>query len=241
MGANTETGRRETEFPKTSSALIRVVQERGAGAADALRALANLYYHPVQAYFVALVRDRALADALTTDFFSRFLERGSEVRHYDPKRGRFRNYLCRSVSNFARDHFDKPEHARRFESLVEAGSGALPADPRDPVRALHREFVRSTLRQVAVRVRAICETKGQSIHYAIFCGRYLAADEPSWEVLGQRWNLDGKAARGRAEVVVAHYRRALRAVLQDAVAQEAGADVPAAGIDEEIANLLSLF
>jgi hypothetical protein len=112
----------------------------------------------------------------------------------------------------------------------------VPAVEAAPEAAFHEAWVRALLREALIRVKAICQAKGQTEHLRIFAGRYLArsAVPPPWAELGAAFGLDGKTARSRAETVAYH----LRAALAEMVARETGSGE---SVNQEIASLLALF
>ena len=120
----------------------RVLQARGQSedAQSALSELCEAYYAPVHAFIRRAVSDEEKSRDLTQEFFARLLKRHS-LGNADPKRGRFRNYLLASVTNFLNDAHDAESAAKRnpgspLESIhsdTEAtGFGNQFADPQSP-------------------------------------------------------------------------------------------------------------
>lgn len=226
---------RPSEFPPTSWTLILELQQSGARADEALRELVARYHAPVRAYLRDYLGSRfgdpESADDLTQEFFDRILRTATIFKRADRARGRFRNYLKRSVRNFAIDFHRRQRPGRAREvGLADEGAGVVLGDPRNAERSFHFEWARLVLQQAEDRVREICARKNQMMHHRIFCAHYLGDPdrEPSWEKLGREEGIDGKAARNRAAVVASHFRTVLRELL--------GEDA-----DEEIATLLALF
>jgi hypothetical protein len=100
----------------------------------------------------------------------------------------------------------------------------------------HRAWVKVHLEAVLNAVRAVCQEKGQDVHWELFIGRYLCEPDarPSWRDLGQRFGMDEKTARNRADTVVQHFREAfLGMLIEETGSQEAA--------EEELATLLALL
>lgn len=92
----------------------RVVAARGNStlAGDALAALCEAYYAPVQAFLRATLCDEDRARDLTQEFFARVL-RGGALDHATPTRGRFRSFLLGAVKHFLADMRDRERAAKR--------------------------------------------------------------------------------------------------------------------------------
>lgn len=81
-------------------------------AKQALRALCEAYYSPVE-LFVRRSRDDADdARDLTHEFFAKVLE-GNSLGNADRTRGRFRSYLLGAVKHFLSDHRDRDRALKR--------------------------------------------------------------------------------------------------------------------------------
>jgi RNA polymerase sigma factor (sigma-70 family) len=79
----------------------------GAGSA-AVRARQRLllrYYGAVYRYLLSMLRDPVAAEELTQDFAVRMLR--GDFKHFDPERGRFRDFVKTAVRNLVLDHWRK--------------------------------------------------------------------------------------------------------------------------------------
>lgn len=84
----------------------------------AMQLLMLRYSGAVHRYLLKAVGDPEAAKDLNQEFSVKFLE--GRFRQFDPKRGRFRDYLKRAVRNLMVDHFRKREPAHRLGTNVEA-------------------------------------------------------------------------------------------------------------------------
>ena len=101
-------------------------------ADQALGLLMLRYSGAVHRYLLKAVGDPEVAKDLNQEFSVKFLSGG--FRSFDPTRGRFRDYIKRSVHNMMVDHFRKKDPARRFDTDMERttlGDPGLVAFDRD--------------------------------------------------------------------------------------------------------------
>ena len=69
------------------------------------------YAGAVHRYFLKAVKDPSEAEELDQEFAVRFLR--GDFRRCDPKRGRFRDYVKRSVQNMISDHFRRKKASEK--------------------------------------------------------------------------------------------------------------------------------
>jgi DNA-directed RNA polymerase specialized sigma24 family protein len=224
------------ELPTTSWSLIAEAAHETDQAHVAMAEFARRYHAPVHAYVRALTHDADFAIEITQSFFSDRILGRRLLEQADRVKGSFRPFLKQAVRNFCVDAFRKRARevahigapGAAWEDLPSPGAGSRPDE------AFHVAWVRELLVRALERVRLRCVERGQVEHLEIFVARYLGAEDRSWAELGERFGLDEKSARGRAETVSRQFRRALR----ELVTVETGS--PSAA-DEEIAMLLAQF
>ena len=85
--------------------LLRAHQGQGESAVAARQELVLLYYGAAYRYLLGIVRDAAVAEELTNDFAVRFL--CGDFKHFDPERGRFRDYLKVALRHLVTDYWRK--------------------------------------------------------------------------------------------------------------------------------------
>lgn len=238
-------------FPATRWTLLARAREQNERGVQARKEFAEIYRRPIVDFMLASVRDPALADDLTHEFFRRLSEGGGVLEHAEVERGSFRALLVTALRNLMSDHHRK--RARREGKETHPDQREDGGWDRMTVRAFHsaeaafhRAWVETTLRVALSEVREICIQKGQQIHLELFEARYLGSENPtpSWEDLGAPHGLEQKAARERAETVARHFRIVLRRMLRQQVAIQSGLGSNRAhrnevAIDREIEALLS--
>ncbi|MEZ6132801.1 MAG: sigma factor [Planctomycetaceae bacterium] len=95
----------EIDTSWTELGLARGSRAEAPDAVEARKSLLHRYAGPVYQYLLGCVRDENVADDLAQDFAVRFL--AGRFESADRDRGRFRDFLKRSLSNLATDHFRK--------------------------------------------------------------------------------------------------------------------------------------
>lgn len=97
---------------------------------EAMQLLMLRYSGAVHRYLLKAVGDPEVAKDLNQEFSVKFLE--GRFRKFDPKKGRFRDYLKRAVHNLMVDHFRKKEPVGRLgtsmETAVMGDSGLVEFD-----------------------------------------------------------------------------------------------------------------
>lgn len=237
-------------FPATRWTLLGRAREQNERGEVARKEFAEIYRRPIVDFLLASVRDPALADDLTQEFFRRLSATGSVFESAEALKGSFRAFLVTALRNLVTD--DHRKHARHDARQTHpdqredggwdrmALAGFRPAEA-----AFHSAWVEATLREALSEVREICVRKRQQIHLELFEARYIRSEDtnPSWEELGTPHGLEPKAARERAETVARHFRIVLRRMLRQQVAVPGGSGSRAQGneaaIDREIEALLS--
>jgi RNA polymerase sigma factor (sigma-70 family) len=77
-----------------------------AQSAAALEQLCQRYWHPIYAFIRRRGSDRHEAEDLTQAFFAHLLDKES-LKKVDPRKGKFRNFLLASLTNFLTNEWDK--------------------------------------------------------------------------------------------------------------------------------------
>lgn len=201
----------------------------GPAATTAQHALLVRYGDAVCRYLLAAVRDESVADDLSQEFAVRWLS--GEFRNADPSRGRFRNYLARSLRNLVADHF-----RRRDPSPVELPSGLHPTAPPVPDR-LDEAFV-AEWRQEVLNA-AWRELEGEEgLSYAVLRWRATNPDRPTTDLaeeLTTRFGRPITAAGVRQTLHRARKRYAELLVVE--VARSLGDGATADAVEQELTDL----
>lgn len=86
-------------------------QGEGQAAIVARQQLVLRYYGAVYRYLLSMLRDPVTAEELTQEFAVRLLR--GDFKHFDPQRGRFRDFVKVAIRHLVIDYWKKPERARQ--------------------------------------------------------------------------------------------------------------------------------
>jgi RNA polymerase sigma factor (sigma-70 family) len=104
-------------------------QGDGDTALEARKLLLLRYHEVVYHYFVRKLRNEDLARELYSNFAIRLLSSDRLLKHVEPGKGRFRDYLKRCLANMVIDHYR--DRAREPLQLGTSSSSQEPVDPAD--------------------------------------------------------------------------------------------------------------
>jgi RNA polymerase sigma-70 factor (ECF subfamily) len=234
-----------THFATTRWSVIR-----NGGAAGARREgnkglaqLCQIYWRPIFTFIYRRGYSAQDAQDLTQDFFLVILE-GTILQSADPKRGRFRSLLIRSLKNFLIDAQVKRRTQKRgggvqFASWekwmadapcqISISAQALATSPAEALFDL--SWAAAIAEEALRRLRMECESKGRRRVYEVLNG-YLTTER------GDISYQDLSAALGVPEPSVKsllhQFRARYRALLREEVAKTVETD---ADVDDEIRYL----
>jgi RNA polymerase sigma-70 factor (ECF subfamily) len=116
--------------------LIEAQHGHGGEALRAQQAILRRYCGAIYRYLLSMVRDPDAAEELSQEFALRFVRRSFKGAR--PERGRFRDFVKKSLSNLAADHYRR----LRQSSGQLAGAASDLAAPELPDDAGDAEFIR---------------------------------------------------------------------------------------------------
>jgi RNA polymerase sigma-70 factor (ECF subfamily) len=210
---------------------------------EALADLARAYWPPLYAYARRLGHSPEDAQDLTQEFFARVIE-----KHYlteaDRAKGRFRTFLLVAFKRFLANEWDRARAAKRggacatvpleIESMEAECPQAL-ADELTPDRLFDRQWARTLLARVLLRLQHDCEADGRA---ALFEGlRERLAGDPaggSYAALGARLGLN----EGAVKVAAHRLRRQYRDLLRQEIARTLS---DPAQVEAELRDLFAAF
>jgi DNA-directed RNA polymerase specialized sigma24 family protein len=232
-------------FPKTSWTLLgQASTGRARGNPAATNEFTERYYPAVRAYISAIVRNDTTAEELTQQFFMTAVLSGRLLLHANRAKGSFRPYLKQAIRNFlidehrrlARTKEESPESSVHPDGFKQGWEGLADVASSGPDTDLLRALGQSIVKMAIEKVHAICNEKGQQLHFQLFARRFLSGSDelPGWKDVGAAFNLDEKTARSRAEPVV----RCFRAVLWDLIATDMGSEK---AFEHELRSLIGVL
>lgn len=201
---------------------------------SALESILTQYWGPIYAYIRRCGRSRDDAADLTQEFIAQVVLDRDLLAHADPARGRFRTLLKAGVRNFLVDQHRRSTARARGPGAPILGSPALddiepPADT-DPSDAFDRQWAATLLSITLDRVHDDCESCGQSLHWEAFLQAVinpaLGHTHPtSLDALAQELHAgDATHLSSMIQTVRRKFRRALRAAIEETLADPAEAD-----------------
>jgi RNA polymerase sigma-70 factor (ECF subfamily) len=108
---------------------LQAHEGQGEAAVAARQQLVLRYYGAVYRYLLGMLRDPTAAEELTQDFAVRFLR--GDFRHFDPQRGRFRDFLKTALRNLVMDYWRQKKQRKEPQSPPEESLEPMAASEGD--------------------------------------------------------------------------------------------------------------
>jgi DNA-directed RNA polymerase specialized sigma24 family protein len=208
-----------------------------------LAQLCQIYWRPIFTFIYRRGYSAADAQDLTQDFFLMIME-GSFLQSADPKRGRFRSLLLRSLKNFLIDAAVKRGRHKRGGQMqfvswdkwmadappqLSLSPAAMDASP--PEALFDVGWAAAIAEEALRRLRLECESKGRRRVYAAL-HPHLASErsEICYEKLSRKLGVPELSVKS----LLHHFRTRYRALLREEVAKTVESE---ANVDDEIRYL----
>jgi RNA polymerase sigma-70 factor (ECF subfamily) len=245
-----EGGRTPRNFATTRWSLVLTSAEDGTEdqkARQALSELCRLYWRPIFSFVCRRGHSAEDAQDLTQDFFLMMLE-GNWLKNANPKRGRFRSLLLKSLQNFLNDAASKKHAHKRGGDLqfvswddwmaeapsqLTVSAQALESWPAE--RLFDVRWAATVVEHALRRLREECESQGRLRAFeALRPCLGAEREDVSYPTLSQTLGVSEAAVKR----LVHRLRQRYRSLLRDEVA-ETVADP--AEVDDEIRHLCSVL
>ncbi len=208
-----------------------------------LAQICRIYWRPIFTFIYRRGYSAQDAQDLTQDFFLVILE-GTLLQSADPKRGRFRALLIRSLKNFLVDALVKQRTQKRggdlqfvsweqwmaeMPSQVSISSRTLETGPAEALFDLN--WAATIAEEALRRLRVECESKGRRRVYDVLNG-YLTTEREdiSYHDLSVALGVPEQSVKS----LLHQFRKRYRALLREEVAKTVESD---ADVDDEIRYL----
>jgi len=239
----------QNSFPHTHwSRLAAVKGDVSAERREALNYLAERYWKPLFCYARRRGYEVAEAEDLVQGFFVSAFATDLFAKA-DPARGRFRNFLLKSLQHFlAKEWRDARAQKRRpaegFVSIrelaSESGTVVVPKNTETPEDAFNQAWLRELVLRVLQTLEQEYLASGKQIHLELLRQRVIApilegAEVPSLRELADRYALSVKDVENR--VITA--RRAYQRLLRDEIRLYASSDEEVAAEIQDLWRFLS--
>ena len=229
-------------FPRTDWAELGRAAQADVPKLDAL---IRLYWQPLRIFLVATFPNLAdQADLLLQDFAEDKMLKAGWLQKADPGRGRFRDFLKRSLRNFVLDRLSRADVKHAPLSLDEL-EHEIP-EPAAAAEAFDLAWARAVLAETLRRMEADCRTPGKDQPrrgqlWEMFQIRLLNpifhdTPPPPYEELIQRFGLRSPMD---ASNTLLSAKRIFKAHLARVIQEYAGQDTAAAVEIAELENFLN--
>lgn len=197
------------------------------GGKESLEQLCRVYWYPLYAFIRR--RGYSVHDAqdLTQGFMARLLEK-KYIGLADPKRGKFRSFLLKSLQHYMTDEWSKQQSQKRGDRQTvvdfnpehaEMRYRAEPATELAPDVIFEKRWAVTVLEQVLDRLRAEYDTDGKAeLFEALKNSLWGAEDPPTGAELAAQLSLSKGAVKVAAHRLRSRFRQLLRAEIAQTVA-----------------------
>jgi len=229
--------KKSSRFPATRWSLVgRAAASDELTRQQAIAELLVTYMPGLRAFLVEARRVPAdLADDLLHDFVADKVLAANLVRKADQDRGKFRNFVLKSLNNFVTTKLQREYAARAVTAgLDEALIASLSSEGESD--RFEQEWVRQVVRNAVQRMEADCRGQGRPDLWDIFRLRVVEpmlhdAEPADYDQIVQRFDLETPR---QAMNLLANAKRCFLKYLRLAVREYVRGDE---NIDEEIADL----
>lgn len=216
-------------FPPTSWSLLRDCRDAGAEEYRAsLERLCTRYWGPVHGFVLSRwTRDPERARDLTQAYFLRFLEKDF-LSQVDAEKGRFRAFVCASLSHFLANEAKAERASKRRPALGVASLDALrEADPRFDVADQERgregtefdeDWKRAVLDAVVAELRRRASRNGREALVDCFVRYHLDQEPLTYADLARSTGLPVGSIRNGLSRMKKEFLEVLRAEIADQTA-----------------------
>ena len=234
-----------THFITTRWSLIRQRWSPGSklDVDPGLAQLCHIYWRPIFTFIYRRGYSAADAQDLTQDFFLMIME-GKLLQAADPKRGRFRSLLLKSLKNFLIDAAVKRNRHKRggqvqfvswdkwmADAPAQLSLSAATIEASPPEALFDAGWAAAIAEEALRRLRLECESKGRRRVYAVL-NPYLSSErtEICYEDLSRALGVSELSVKS----LLHHFRIRYRALLREEIAKTVESE---ANVDDEIRYL----
>ena len=200
---------------------------------EARKAFLDRYAAPVYQYLLACVKNEDVAGDLAQDFAVRFLS--GHFENADRSRGRFRDFLKRSLSNLSTDYFRRQSKERR--NLEKLSQNTQPQE-HEPTGAVFEDLWRQEILTLAWQGLKGTDEESGSVMYVVLRLRSEKPDLSATEMAEALRTLlpDCSPNEQWVRQTLHRARKKFSQLLRDEVARTVG-DLSKEAIDNELAEL----
>ena len=198
-----------------------------------LAELCRKYWKPVYCYLRSMGLDNEQAKDLTQGFFTEKVLGQDLIQRADREKGRFRNFLLRSVHNYAVSALRSSQACTSLD--VEPDIGTTTDDPEVQ---FNRAWADQLLQEVLEELEQECRQRDKLAHWRLFQEWLLEPEMETNRSMSKVCRKHGVADASTASHMVENIRRRFRALLRDRLSALAGCEQD---IEAEIHEFIEVF
>lgn len=226
---HTSLGGAGRQFPETE--WTRMLDHRQREAV--LAALCRDYWKPIYRYLRAMGFRNEQAKDLAQGFFTDKVLGQDLIARADRAKGRFRNFLLRSVRNYA---ISIQRASQPHQSLGDNQEGHAAAG--DPEVQFNRAWADGLLREVLKELELECRQRGKETHWRIFHDWLLDPVIEQGQTMTEICQRYGIPDPSRAYHMIENVKRRFRVLLRDHLGQGGASEGDA---EAEIREFIGIF
>jgi RNA polymerase sigma factor (sigma-70 family) len=203
------------QFETTRWSLVFAAREPDARVSgEALSALCQLYRPAVLAYVQRYCPNRADAEDLTQGFFEQLLVKRLDTVA-DPERGRFRNFLRKSISNFVMNHFNATNTQRRSPNV---NDDVIAGHAPSAEAAFESSWVMTVLEHARSSLKQEAQLAGKMpLFEAVQSFLWEPADKRDYTEIAERLQMRSNSVAVSVHRLKVRFRELVRAQVADTV------------------------
>lgn len=226
---HTSLGGADRRFPRTE--WTRMLDNRQQE--EVLAELCQGYWKPIYSYLRAMGFGNEQAKDLAQGFFTDKVLGQDLIQKADRTKGRFRNFLLRSVRNYA---VSIQRTAKPHRSLD--GDREDPGSAGKPEAEFNRVWADGLLQEVLAELERECYQRGKETHWHIFHDWLLDPQIERARTMSEICHQYGVADAGKAYHMIENIKRRFRTLLRSRLGQIVVSDTD---VEAEIHEFISIF
>jgi DNA-directed RNA polymerase specialized sigma24 family protein len=226
---HTSLGGANRQFPQTEWTRMLDGRQRE----EVLVELCQDYWKPIYSYLRAMGFRNEQAKDLAQGFFTDKVLGQDLIRKADRTKGRFRNFLLRSVRNYA---ISIQRTAKPHRSLD--GDREDPVSAGNPEAEFNRVWADGLLQEVLAELEQECGQRGKEMHWHVFHDWLLDPQIEQKKTMSEICLRYGVQDSSKAYHMIENVKRRFRALLRSRLGQVVASNVDA---EAEIREFIGIF
>lgn len=226
---HTSLGGADRQFPQTKWTRMLDSRQREEVLAELYRG----YWKPIYSYLRAMGFRNEQAKDLAQGFFTDKVLGQDLIDKADRTKGRFRNFLLRSVRNYA---ISVQRASQPHQSLDTDRED--PSSAGKPEAEFNRVWADDLLQEVLKELELECQQRGKETHWLVFCDWLLDPQIEQKKTMHEICHQYGIPEPAKAYHMIENVKRRFRALLRSRLGQVVASDTDA---EAEICEFIDIF